>query len=150
MNWSPENETKRTRGSTPSLTTTEATCMKEVGLTWRQFRKDASTHNRRAPIILSLHKPRRDGIITQKMSDPNLTNNGYRSQEFSFSKCKDFRSLLAQLKDQRPPTVPGDHEEDPAKTGPRIRLRARSIFILPRRERRTRPSPVAGGQTPRC
>ena len=54
-----------------------------------------------------------------------------------------------QLQDQTPPTLPGDREEDPAKTGPQIRLRTGGITILPCRGRRARNCPVFGGQTPR-
>ena len=63
-------------------------------------------------------------------------------------KCKDLQSLLAQLQDQRPPTVTGDREEDPAKTGPRICIRVGSIFILPSRKRRTRPLQWPGVRPP--
>ena len=53
------------------------------------------------------------------------------------------------MSNARTETVPGDHEEDSATTEPRIRLRAGDIYILQRREGRTRFSPVARGQTPR-
>ena len=44
--------------------------------------------------------------------------------------------------------MPGEHEEDSAKTEPRIRLRAEDNNIIQCREERPGSSPVAGGQTP--
>ena len=38
-------------------------------------------HSRRTPMKMSLVWPRRDGVITQDMSDPNRNIIGYRSQE---------------------------------------------------------------------
>ena len=141
VKWSPEKEQKKertmTRGSTPSPTTTEATRMKKTGSRSRAHvatgwegrllpNEEGPTHNGRATILRSLNKPRRDGIITQEMSDPNLTNNGVSP---------------------RPETTDSSQ-------GPRRRPctdRASIPYLSYHgRARRTRPSPVAGGQTPRC
>ena len=57
----------------------------EEGLAWRRSGKDAFFPVQRVPLTKGeasiLHKPSRDGIITFGMSDPNLTNHGYRSQK---------------------------------------------------------------------
>ena len=50
--------------------------------------EEGPAHRGRAPIIQPLYKPKKDGIITQKMPDPNLTNYGYESQEVSFSNAR--------------------------------------------------------------
>ena len=57
--------------------------------------------------------------------------------------CQDFRSIPALHWNKGPPAVPGDREEDPARTGPRIRLRPGSGTR--HRYGGTGPPPVAGG-----
>ena len=68
--------------------------------------RSGPTYTARAPNRLPFYRPRRDGLITQVMSDPNFTNPGYRSQEAYFvnartsgvfwcsSKTRDQRQFL--------------------------------------------------------
>ena len=96
--WSPneeeEHDRTRSRGPTPSpstaATTTKTGSRKrtDVATIWEGRilpNEEVPSHKGRAPILQSLRRPCRDGIITQAMSDPNLSNNGYRSQEVSVS-----------------------------------------------------------------
>ena len=87
-----------------------------------------------------LFKLRREEIKPHERSDLNLTNSGYTSKKVPVSNVN-LRGILAQINSQRTPTAPG--------TEPRILLRTGSFTILLDRQRRSRPSPVALGQTSR-
>ena len=98
LNEEEEHKTTRMRGPTllPSTTaTTKKTGSRrrtDVATIWEGRilpNEEGPFHKGRAPIPQSLRKkPRRDGIITQVMSDPNLSNNGNKSQEDSVSNAR--------------------------------------------------------------
>ena len=82
-----EHETTRKRGPTSSLSPA-ATRMKKTGSRSRTHvatvwkgrllsNEVGPIHNGRAPVLPFLLRPSRDGIITQEMSDPHLTDYGY-------------------------------------------------------------------------
>ena len=53
----------------------------------------------KAPMHLPLFKPKREGIITLEMADPNLTMLRYRSQEISFT--NNYGHILELHNDKR-------------------------------------------------
>ena len=143
---SQEDEARRTREPTPSPVTTETTRMKKTGSRrrthvatvregWLLPIEEGPIHTRHAPNLLPLFKPRRDDIITQEMSDTNLTNTGYRSQE--------------GLEDQRLPTVPGTVKKTLKGQGLKTVFVPRALPSYIVRGWGTISSLVAGGQTHR-
>ena len=74
----------------PPATRTKATRIKKTG---SRRRTHKAQHQR-----LPLFRSRRDGTITQEMSDPNLTNPGYSSQEASFIDARTWRVFCCSSK----------------------------------------------------
>ena len=70
-----------------------------------------SRRNRRAPDHMSLKWPRRDGIITPGMADPNRNIIGYRSQEDPVANARTSGVFWATSKTRDNRRFPGTAEK---------------------------------------